>query len=761
MGNFGPQAQISNNMKKTNRKRRRGCWISAIVIAVMTIVLTVCWWAYRSNGRQRKISLLGASPRGRYTYAARALADYLRTRLGHNYQFIPSASEGSVQNIRDLQHGRAQISLIQEDVAYYFDKGGHSILKVGHRRNNKVKGICFLFWENLYIFAAPGKKSVQQLNRVHIGSLYNGSGVTAINLREQLQQRWNFVSGGNAVDALKQGKVDAIIALTADPQFIIKELQQKQTPFHLIGLSDNEIASITASLTFYHEREITLNGVQHKTIATRALLAVNQKLPMVIAQALLNLFTQPQGQEYAKVVQRCPEIGQFLEGKTIWTLSEANPRFIDYPLPMHPLVFELRWGSRQYLPFFIASLPVLCLLLFLVYLRQGRRYRKLLADKALLGITANSLFEALWPYLFLINLLFLYLLAMMYLIKYLEIQAFIYNGTSEPSPFVTMDFQQLCTWIIVFTVASYEDEIFPTTELAKIAASSIRLITIGCMMFIIGRISADYVKTLIKGTSMKKGYNLKDHVVICNWTPKAERIIEELHSSLLRETMMVRPVVVICEGEIKFPDTPEFEDTFCIPGDPLSSWKLRNANVHDAFAVIILNDKDRGADADNHTIMVAMEIVEIVEEQIQLGTIKHGPHIAAEIMDGKKQKYLQRAGVHEIISGNDIGIKLLAQTAVTPGITTFMKDLLQYSAESNEIYVVEPPAELLAAQAGFTTISSYFIQHREQLHQAILVGIYRDNPPQMLVNPDKSQFPGLTSEDKLVIMARQRPIWIE
>ena len=748
-------------MKKTNRKRQKGCWISGGVVLLILIVVTTCWLAYHSNGQHKKILLLGGSARGRYTYAVRALANYLRGRFGHSYQFIPTSSEGSVQNIRDLQHDQAQISIIQEDVAYYFDKGGHSILKVGHRRNNRVKGICFLFWEKLYIFATPNQKSLQQLKRVHIGSLYNGSGITAINLREQLQQRWNFISGGNAVDALKKGDVDAIIALTADPQFIINELQQKQVPFHVIGLSDNEIASISASLSFYHEREINVNGVQQKTIATRALLAVNQQLPMVIAQALMQLFTQPQSQEYDKLVQRCPEIEQFLPRKDIRPLAENNPRFTEYPLPMHPLVFELRWGGRQYFPFFLASLPLLCGLAFLGFMRQGRRYRKLLADKSLLGITANSLFEALWPYLFLLNLLLLYLLAVMYLIKYLEIQAFIYNGTSEPSPFVSMDFQQLCTWIIVFTVASYEDEIFPTTELAKIAASSIRLVSIGCMMFIIGRISADYVKTLIKGTSMKKGYNLKDHVVICNWTPKAERIVEELHSKLLRETMMVRPVVVICEGEVKFPDTPEFEDTFCIPGDPLSSWKLRNANVHDAFSVIILNDKDRGADADNHTIMVAMEIAEIVEEQLRLGTIERGPHIAAEIMDGKKQKYLQRAGVHEIISGNDIGIKLLAQTAVTPGITTFIKDLLQYSAESNEIYVVEPPAELIAVKANFTAISNYFLQHRECLHQAILVGIYRDNPPQMMVNPDNSQFTGVTAEDKLVLMARQRPTWAE
>ena len=322
-----------------------------------------------------------------------------------------------------------------------------------------------------------------------------------------------------------------------------------------------------------------------------------------------------------------------------------------------------------------------------------------------------------------------------------------------------MGFKEISTWVFVFTVTGYENEVFPYTSLGKIVATSIRVVIISSVMFIVGRVSADYIKTLIKGNKMQKGYNLKDHIVICDWNQKGEQIVEELHSPLLQEHGMARPIIIITPSEFEFPDTPAFEDTFCIPGDPISPWKLRNASIHQAFAVIILAETSmERSEVDTHTVLVAMEIAELFDEMEAQGLMTKRPHISAEILDGKNIKYLKRAGVNEVISGGDLGVKLLAQSAVTPGITAFMDDLLHYSDKSNEVYIIDPPEKLVKKKASFRQIVDYLMANRTECEGALLVGIQRGaDSPKMMVNPTEQEFSGLEANDRLVLIARKRP----
>lgn len=705
---------------------------------------------------KRDIILCGSKPQGQYTKIVRYLAKYLNKKLGNKYNFIAQISDGSVENIQNLHLGKAHIALVQEDVAHYFHYGGHKFLKVEHRSDNRVKAVCFFFWEYLFVISGRRKTKLQELKNVHIGSLHGGTGVTALNVKEQLQLFWEFKAGNSVYELLKNNKVDSQVALTSNIASRLKKLKENGVKYNIISLRRDDASGLTASFPFYYSTVLTIDKKNIRTIATRALLAVNQKTPNVIVSTIMELFRNDKA--YTDFVKFCPELDNIYSNNNLKSRFEKNPRFSQFPIPVHPLVFELYWDKNPYLPYYIVAIPIFCLCFFILYLRRADRYKDIIGNWKILGIKGRFVFETLWGYVLLACVVFLYLLSAIYLIKYLEIQAFINNIIKIPSPFMTMNFQQLCTWVIVFTVTGYEDEIFPLTEVGKLIASTIRLVSIATVMFIVGRISADYIQNLVKGKKMEKGYNLKDHIVICNWNYKGQKIIEELHSSLLQKTGMARPVIVICEGDINFPDTPEFEDTFCIPGNPVSGWKLRNANVHHAFAVIILADMKR-EDADTHTIMVSMEIADLVENMKASGEITNEPHISAEILDNRNKKYLFRSGVHEVISSNSIGVKLLAQTAVTPGISAFMKDILQYSSESNEIYIIPPPVELVEKNASFTEISLYLLQHRETYHQAILVGVYSGTPPEMLVNPDASAFEGLSFDDKLVVMARERPVF--
>ncbi|TNE44238.1 MAG: hypothetical protein EP343_31290 [Deltaproteobacteria bacterium] len=740
----------------------------------MRIAACVCLWGVlvlacvgcRSplhSKHPRTIRLYGASPTGVYTRAMKQLAALLQKEMGGVYTFKVKTSAGSVENIRDLHSRLAQIALVQEDVAHYFEQGGHALLKVSHIKSSPhVKSVCFLFWEYFHVLARPKVRSLAEVRRINVGSLYGGSGVTAINLRDQLQYRWQFDTALDPVVAMRKPGVDAIVVLAHEIRSVTRRLRAAKILFHPVGMSNRERHIVTASFPFYHEAMVSVSdgkGIRHNipTVGTRALLALQKDLPVDLVRTILRLFREPAA--YKSFAKMLPEINSIKGGTRLDPNDSNNMRFARFPMPVHPAVFELHWGQRPYANLYLFGLPLLLFLLGLAYLRRGNRYQRWLRDDHSWQGATRHLFEKFWADVLLGLMLALYVVVATNWIKYLEIQAFLSNEVASPSNFVYMGFKELFTWIFVFTATGFEDAVFPKTMLGKILASSIRIVIISSVVFLLGRISADFIKTLIKGREMSKTYNLKDHIVICNWNRKGEKIVQELHSTLLQEHDMARPVIIITEQEIRFPDTPSFEDTFCIPGDPVSPWKLRNANIIGAYAVIILADEDKEQGSDTHTIMVAMEIAELLDEAEQQGLRSKRPHIAAEILDGHNAKYLRRSGVNEIISGNDLGVKLLAQTAVTPGVTAFMDDLLTYTSSSNEVYIVEPPSKLVAERANFTQIIHYLLEQRSNCEHALLVGIQRGEPPVMMVNPSASDFDGLEAGDKLVLIARKRPVF--
>ena len=148
---------VSKN-KYHSRSREKGCHFSlcAFVILLLT-TLVIYYWLHNSHQEFQTVVLQGSSPSGEYTLAMKHIQDYLQKKLGEKVQFKIKYSAGSLQNIRDLNAGKAHISLMQEDVAHYFYHGNHSILQVAHR-NIKAKSVSFFFWEYLFIIVRDDDK---------------------------------------------------------------------------------------------------------------------------------------------------------------------------------------------------------------------------------------------------------------------------------------------------------------------------------------------------------------------------------------------------------------------------------------------------------------------------------------------------------------------------------------------------------------------------------------------------------------------------
>ncbi|WP_372366038.1 TAXI family TRAP transporter solute-binding subunit [Candidatus Uabimicrobium sp. HlEnr_7] len=701
-----------------------------------------------------QFSVSGAFSNGTYSGVSQKLCDYLNSTFANTYLFTAQESSGSVENIIRLQEGETDIALIQEDVAYYYYRGGHTLLKVEHTAENYIKSVCFFFNEYFVVLARPHKKNLHDLRKVNVGSLHGGTGITAINVRDQLQYHWEL-NTDSPIDAMRENKVDAVIVTTANAAFLTKQLREENIEYHPIGLSNKEMSGIAASFPFYHKAHITIESYQGKkvtipTITTRSLLVVNDTVAPEIVSAILEIFIDKK--TYDNFGKKFSAVTNF--DKT--QMDNERERFGNFPLPIHPVVFELQRGRFSFIrpAFFVLPLAFICC--FLIYLRSKERYKIFCGQRMFYGVLYRELFRDLWIYIFLISLVLIYLIAAVYFIKYLEIQAYIQSEFMQPSKFIDMKFRKLITWIFVFTVAGYEDETFPYTELGKVIASSIRIVSISCMMFIFGRLSIDYLKNLVKDRHMYKGYSMSNHIVICNWNSKGEKIVEEIHSPSLKAQGIAKPIIIICNHEITLPDSDAFQDTFFLPGDPGAEWKLRNASLHNAFSTIILADETMGDRADSHTVMVVMEMTDLFDRLEEEGKLEQRPHISAELIDGKNIKYLKRAGVNEVISGNDLGVRLLAQSTVTPGITEFMDNILQYCNQTNEIYIIDAPKLLVERKANFITISQFLLENRKSYHNTLLLAIQRNK--KMMVNPSSEEFIHLLPGDRLVVLAKERPV---
>ena len=185
---------------------------------------------------------------------------------------------------------------------------------------------------------------------------------------------------------------------------------------------------------------------------------------------------------------------------------------------------------------------------------------------------------------------------------------------------------------------------------------------------------------MINNSLITGDFGIKDHIVICNWTKKADTIVRELHNQSVHEK---RPIIVVTEYPENVPKTNELEyrGLMIIGGDPSDKSILQRADIKNAFAVIVLADDRIEEHADSKAVLIALAI----------DSINPNVHVIVEINNSKNKMHFQYTHVNEIICIDQLAEKLLSQTALTPGLSQVYMDLLTQSSDTNEIYIEEVP----------------------------------------------------------------------
>ncbi len=240
---------------------------------------------------------------------------------------------------------------------------------------------------------------------------------------------------------------------------------------------------------------------------------------------------------------------------------------------------------------------------------------------------------------------------------------------------------------------------------------------------------------------------LNGHIVICNWNAIGDKMIRELHAPVI---FPKRDIIVICQCEIDEDElrlASEYEKVFFMRNDPTSEQVLKHAAVQKASSIILLKDEDC-PDTDAKNALISLAITSLIQEQ------KTKPWIVAELTDPKRSSHLSIAGVDEVICAPEFALGIIAQCALTPGLSKIFTNLLTISEETNEIYMIDDYPENFIGKT-FKEITSEINKIRDDEAPMILIGI--KTAEGIFVNPRKENFETLQKGNLLILISFDKP----
>jgi voltage-gated potassium channel len=244
---------------------------------------------------------------------------------------------------------------------------------------------------------------------------------------------------------------------------------------------------------------------------------------------------------------------------------------------------------------------------------------------------------------------------------------------------------------------------------------------------LVGTITAALVAVIVNFL-LKEGQGMgvsgfRDHVVVCGWNSTARNLIRELR----HDDNRVR-IALIHGGD----RNPAGEGVYYVKGDPADAADLKRAGIEEAASAVVF-PLETSADADMKSILVALTIRSMA------------PHVrvVAEVNDSRHIDHFRRAGGDELMVTSHIASRLLARSAIYPGLTDLVADLV--ASGGAELYGVVVPADCV----GLSFEEASYRLRTE--HHATLIAVRRNgrapfDPPRELE---------LGSDDVLVVIAMQ------
>lgn len=242
----------------------------------------------------------------------------------------------------------------------------------------------------------------------------------------------------------------------------------------------------------------------------------------------------------------------------------------------------------------------------------------------------------------------------------------------EPATFKERWFNALYWVMTTIATVGYGD-FYPTTVPGKAFAIFLFVFGIGLLSLVIGKVIDFFVEIHRKRRAGQLKYHGKRHIILINWSKKAQLAVEEILS-----TDEELEIVIIDESD-KHPY--DHNNVHFVSGDPTSVETLENAAVRQARAAIIFSDSriDDSSLVDGKSLLIASSIE------------KHAPevHTTVEIVLEKHIHNFRHVKVNEFVLSHDAVSRLAVRAALREGSIEIFTQLLsrQVGADMYEIPV--------------------------------------------------------------------------
>lgn len=238
------------------KKMMKRIMLAGLACVAGAAILTGCGGGASSGGEKQFLNIATGGTSGTYYPLGGALSELLNKNI-QGMNASAQATGAAVANINMLKDGSVDLAFVQNDIAYYAENGTEMF------KDNKIdslRGIAALYPETIQFVttADTGITSVSQLKgkRVAVGASGSGSeanarqilgayGITYDDIEPQ------YLSFGEAVDALKDGNVDAGVVVAGFPTAAIQDLGASKSAV-VLNIDPETAAKLKEQYPYYN-----------------------------------------------------------------------------------------------------------------------------------------------------------------------------------------------------------------------------------------------------------------------------------------------------------------------------------------------------------------------------------------------------------------------------------------------------------------------------------------------------------------------------
>jgi len=274
----------------------------------------------------------------------------------------------------------------------------------------------------------------------------------------------------------------------------------------------------------------------------------------------------------------------------------------------------------------------------------------------------------------------------------------------------------------IATVLGQGDSSYVTSPAGRLIGWFLILFGVAMLGMITGALVAMVIDFLLKEGQGLGASGYQDHIVVCGWNTTARDLIDEL-----RGDDYTAKVVILADLD----KNPAGDGVYFVRGEATNEDDLRRAGIEHAAAALIF-PRDASDEADMHSILTVLAIEHAAP----------GVRTVAEVNNPKHEAHFRRADVDELLVTSKIASHLLARSALYPGLSGIVTDIVS-GGEGSELYRIGLPDDYIGL-----SIDAVAARLRTE-HRATLLSVNRGG--HAFVNPGADFV--LEQDDDAIVVA--------